>query len=127
LDGCTVDKAIDIVQATVLPNIQQAIGVLCGRGSTESRLKLTAEEIAAPLDILFEFGELETVFPPDPNMRPLVLLGPYSNGIGAVSPASSNSAWKRVTASAACLHAVLEVFEPSTGMRYSVFWLRALL
>lgn len=96
----------------------QILQILSGRGSKESRLKLTIDELGAPLDFLFEFGELESVFPVDPLLKPVVLFGPLTNSIGCMPGHVQLAApWKSAVMPAETLHVVIEGCEPSSGIR----------
>lgn len=104
----------------MLPHVLQSLGLLNGHGTTENRSKLTAEDIVSPLDFLNDFGELESVYPPDPTLRPSVLFGPFSMAVGSASLHSSalQSSWRSCRMAASnVLHAVTEGYEPSTGLR----------
>ena len=43
--------------------------------SAYQRTLLTGDDIAGPLDMLFDFGELGCAMPVDPSQRPTVLFG----------------------------------------------------
>lgn len=119
-----VGKALQVMQTSVLPHVLQSIGLLSGQGTNESRSKLTADDIASPLDFLNDFGELESVYPPDPTLKPSVLLGPFSMAVGSPSLHSSTlqTSWRGCRMAASnVLHAVTEGYEPSSGMRYVIF------
>jgi hypothetical protein len=108
------------MRASVLPHVHQSIGLFNGHGTNESRSRITAEDIVSPLDFLNDFGELESVYPPDPTLRPSVLLGPFSTAVGSPSLHSSalHSSWRSCRMAASnVLHAVTEGYEPSTGLR----------
>lgn len=60
--------------------------------------------IAGPLDMLFDFGELNAVHAPDPAARPVLLFGEGSSNLGRTDvdmvAGSGKDAWRRETADA---------------------------
>jgi len=81
VDSPAVSYAIHTMSQSALPHARQTI-LLLDTLSAEQRARLTAEEVLAPLDMLFEFGELHCAEPPDPALRPVLLLGPGTSLIG---------------------------------------------
>ena len=119
VDSSVVSKAIEIVKKSVVPNVHQSLRILSGRGTNENRLKLTSEELTSPLEFLFDFGELESVFTPDPLLKPVALFAQLSNSIGNMPDHVKLSApWKNAKIPEGCVHVVIEGCEPSTGMRW---------
>ena len=80
----------------------------------------TVGEAVGPLDILYEFGvldcgsDLESPLADD-TRRPVLLFGELSSNIGALGGLYPKK-WQEV-AMGQNLHAVLEGFEPTTGIR----------
>lgn len=114
VDGFVVDKAIDILRSSILPHVQQTVGIL-DTSTADQRSRLTAEDVAGPLEMLFEFGELECAYPVDPLMRPVVYFGLDSSAVGA--SATAPEGWRSRTVGKKSLIAISEACEPSTGMR----------
>ena len=110
LDTQYLSRALNVVKDNILPHMQQVFTYLHSDNATK-RSAVTAEDIVSPLEMLFEFGELETVFPVDPTLRPVVYLGQASGNIGRpVSNWSSVKIGHNVSF-------ILEASEPSTGLR----------
>jgi hypothetical protein len=119
VDSTVISKVIEVIKTSIVPNVHQSLRILSGRGAVENRLKLTAEDVTSPLDFLFDFGELETVFPPDPLLKPMALFAQLSNTIGNMPDhVRLAAAWKGVSMPAGCVHVVVEGSEPSTGVRW---------
>jgi hypothetical protein len=80
--------------------------------SREKRSTVKLEEVVSPLDMLFEFGELDSAFPVDPLLKPVVYLGNKFSAIG-----HPHNKWRNdvIGNNLSC---VIEASEPSTGMRY---------
>jgi hypothetical protein len=114
VDGYYLDRAINVLQQNILPHNEQMLGLLFSSISNSQRDSLSAEEMVSPLDLLFEFGELEARFPPDPALRPRVLLGNAVRKCFGIS--NSSFKWKEETVEKNhfCL---VESCEPSTGLR----------
>ena len=81
VDGYTIDSAVDVFHRTVLPHASQLIGLL-DTPTADQRARLTAEDVIGPLDMLFEFGELDCAFPVDPNLKPVIFFGPDTVAFG---------------------------------------------
>lgn len=119
VDGLYVDNAIRLLDKTILPHVHQSISQL-DSFSADQRSRVTAENVAGPLEILFEFGEMEAPGEAiDSVMRPIVLFGRDTDNLGS-NLSVKMSDWREKTAGDA-LHVVLEGCEPSTGLR----WCRA--
>jgi hypothetical protein len=114
VDGYYLDRALNVLQQNILPHNEQMLGLLFSSISNSQRESLSAEEMISPLDLLFEFGELEARFPPDPALRPRVLLGDAVRKCFGIS--NSSFKWKEETVDEKhfCL---VESCEPSTGLR----------
>jgi hypothetical protein len=120
VDGCYVDNALETTQKTIVPHVLQTLALLgcSGAGSTaDKRSRVTAEEAAGPLDLLFDFGEFHAVNSIDPVSRPAVLFGEDSALLGATFTGSDSEAWHNTKAGSS-LHCLVEGCEPSTGMRF---------
>jgi hypothetical protein len=120
VDGHCLDAALEIVDKTVGPHMEQFLRGLEG-ASPEQRRGLTGEEAIGPLEILFEFGEMEAVAGKcDPNKKPVVLFGADTAEFGASSGSndgeSATDEWRQKCVGDS-LHCVLEACEPSTGIR----------
>ena len=115
VDGHVVDKAIDILRVSVVPHANQTVGIL-DTTTADQRARLTAEDVVGPLEMLFEFGELECAFPVDPLMKPVVYFGLDTSAIGSVSIPPDG--WQNRTIGKKSLISVVEACEPSTGLRY---------
>ena len=90
------------------------LGILFNSVSNSQRDDLTADDLVGPLDLLFEFGELDCHFPPDPNLRPRVLIGNAIQKCFGVS----NSLYKyKDEVVGDNLFFLIESCEPSTGLR----------
>ena len=119
VDSSVVSKVIDTIKNTIVPNMHQSLRILSGRGPVENRLKLTSEDILSPLDFLFDFGELDSVNPPDPLLKPMALFAQLSNTLGSMPDHVKLAApWKAATMPPGGVHVVLEGCEPSTGVRW---------
>lgn len=114
MDGYYLDNALSLLYKTVRPHMLQAIGMLDGV-TADQRARVTGEDAAGPLEVLYEFGELDVAGNPDPSSRPVVLFGADTAAF-AVSNGLYDPSWQRATAGQA-LHAIFEGCEPSTGMR----------
>ena len=113
VDGCYLEKAVSVLERSVVTHVDQAVTILLNT-SAGGRSKLTAEEIVAPLDMLFEFGELDAAFPVDPSLRPRLYRGDEYSRIDIHDPTYK---WKdRIVGDSAAL--VMEASEPSTGVRW---------
>ena len=108
-----------MVNKTILPHMLQSIELL-NTHTSEQRLVITAEEVVAPLDVLFEFGELDAAVPADQSLRPTAFFSAHTKVLG--EPASSQLArgggiaWQKRSVQHS-LHVVMEACEPSSGLR----------
>jgi hypothetical protein len=123
VDTCHVDNAIRVVSHTILPHMNQCVGVL-DTGSADLRARLTSSEVLSPLDMLYEFGELHCAEPADPALRPTLLVGNGTCHLGStrtqlqatIGDSSSNKyPENKVNANS---HMIVEACEPSTGVRW---------
>ncbi len=117
VDGYYVDNAIKMVHKTILPHMMQAIGLL-NTQTSEQRSAIAAEELIGPLDVLFEFGEMDAAIPADQSLRPTALFGAHTKTLG--EPANHvvrGETWQKRTVQHS-LHVVMEASEPSSGLRY---------
>lgn len=81
------------------------------------RQRLSAEDIVGPLQVLFEFGELDASGVVENMMRPVVLFGPNTSELGVVGVGSPGKDWESRRVGQAS-HMVVESSEPSSGMRW---------
>lgn len=123
VDGCCVSKCIDVTKRTVLPHALQMMRML-DADTAEQRSLVTAEEALGPLDMLFEFAELDCAIPVDPNLKPFVLFGADTEALGRPAVQFPRG-WQSRTA-AGCSHVVVEGSEPSCSIRCGL-WLSSLL
>ena len=126
VDEYTVAQAVDRIAHTVLPHTREFLELLGYSLSSRSSLgidttagvdtavEVNLEEVLAPLELLFEFGELHTQFPVDPILRPVLLFGADTRYIGDVPKGKLDVCSVTNTT----LHCVVEGFEPSSGMRW---------
>ena len=112
-----MDKALTVLHENILPHNEQLLGLLFNSVANSQRDTLTAEEMVSPLDLLFEFGELEARFPVDPILRPRVLVGQaISHCFG-----NPNSTYKWKDEMIGDHHScIVESCEPSTGLRFVI-------
>jgi hypothetical protein len=103
------------VQSNVLNHLEQVMAPLRSSHGPEQRRNIKASDIISPLQLLFEFGSLDTAFPVDPALQPVLYLGAESPS-HALGGAVTNQKWNDVTVGSS-LSAILEAYEPSTGMR----------
>lgn len=116
VDGFMVDNAIFTIKKSVIPHVSQFLAIL-DTVTPDQRSRLTIEDITGPLDMLFDFGELECAIPADPTKRPYVLFGESTTSLG--SQCSMDGTEHLLTS--ATFHGIVEGSEPSTGIRYD-FW-----
>ena len=135
LDTPHVDYAIRTMKNSVLPHVEQAISVVDAH-TADQRSRLTVEDMLGPLDMLFEFGELQCANESDPNLRPVILIGPQTALLGAchrgqmlpyeegqvrsTDPALAGLGpeWLASRIGSNTSHFISEACEPSTGMRW---------
>lgn len=115
VDSKYVDNAIRTMRRTITPHMQQTLAIL-DTSTAEQRTRITAEDAIGPLDILFEFGEMDAAAGAiDPSTRPVALFGADSVHVGAAM-GNYPADWQQRTVGDAA-HAVYEGCEPSTGLR----------
>ena len=131
VDEYSVDNAIAVLRKSILPHIMQTISMLDGPTGSQ-RAHVTAGDAVGPLEMLYEFGEMEcasfsqasgtglgsgaTVSPLDPAHRPVLLFGAHTSAVGAVGGRYPKG-WQGTPAGES-LHTVVEGCEPSTGIRF---------
>jgi hypothetical protein len=115
IDGYYVEKAISVLQSNVANHIDQVMAPLRSSHGPEQRRSIKASDILSPLQLLFEFGALDTAFPVDPSLQPVLFLG-AEDPAHALGAAITNQKWTDATVGSS-LSAILEAYEPSTGMR----------
>lgn len=112
VDGFVVNGVVDVLKSSIIPHMEQFIGMF-DTASAEQRNRLEIEDAIGPLEMLFDFGELECSFPCDPTKRPVLLIGTDTAKIGSNDVRNVKN---RVVGSES-LHAVVETCEPSSGLR----------
>ena len=115
IDGYYVEKAITVLRSNVLNHLDQVMTPLRNSHGAEQRHAIKASTIISPLQMLFEFGSLDTAFPVDPALQPVLFLGPEDPS-HALGGAITNQKWNDITVGSS-LSSILEAYEPSTGMR----------
>eukprot|EP01032_Pedospumella_encystans_P011063 gene11063-12896_t len=115
VDGYYVENAIRTMNRSIGPHMVQAICML-DASSGEQRMRVSADDVVGPLEILYDFGEMEAAGTVDATTQPVVLFGPDTAQFGAVAGAYP-AGWKDQLAGKA-LHAILEGCEPSSGLRW---------
>ena len=114
VDCFYVENATSLANAAIREHMIQFLGGL-DTTTVNQRDRMTAEEAISPLEILYEFGEMEAAIPLEQSLKPVLLFGPFSNFIGnAIGPKAAK--WKEFYP-ANSLHAVVESSEPATGLR----------
>lgn len=82
------------------------------------RRKLSADDVIGPLEVMYEFGEIESAGSLDKISPPIVLFGGQTTQVGVLQQALAKSnAWRDETLDSH-LHLVVEGCEPSTGIRF---------
>jgi hypothetical protein len=61
VDGYYLDNAIRAMNRSIGPHMVQAIGML-DAATAEQRMKVTADDVAGPLEILYDFGVSHAYF-----------------------------------------------------------------
>lgn len=84
--------------------------------TASQRDRITADDAIGPIDVLYEFGELDAIAPLEKMNRPIMLFGSMTSFIGNV--AGPKTAKWRDQLMGDSLHAVLEASEPSSGLRW---------
>lgn len=120
VDEYCVDKAIGILRKSVIPHVNQTIAQLDSQYGSQ-RAAVCAGDAVGPLEMLYEFGEMEYLDPSvnssmDQSQRPVLLFGPQTSSIGAARGGYPKG-W-RDTVAGNSMHTVIEGCEPSTGIRY---------
>eukprot|EP01035_Chromulina_nebulosa_P016900 gene16900-22389_t len=121
VDSAVVSNAVNSIQSSVLPHVNQLIDLLDTK-SVDQRIRLSAEVICGPLDMLYEFGELDCIEPSnesvlsDPLLKPIVLIGSDTSFLGNDKVSDIN--WRSKIIDKYNLHLVFEGLEPSTGIRF---------
>jgi hypothetical protein len=116
IDGYYVEKAILVLQNNVLNHLDQVMAPLRNSHGPEQRHAIKASDIISPLQMLFEFGSMDTAFPVDPTLQPVLYLGAEDPSL-PLGGAVTTQKWNEVTVGSS-LSAILEAYEPSTGMRW---------
>ena len=106
---------MSVLRNNVLPHLDQVLTPIRNSHGIEQRQNIKASDIISPLQLLFEFGSMDAVFPVDPTLQPVVYLG-AENSMHALGGACTNQKWNDVSVGSS-LSAIIEAYEPSTGMR----------
>lgn len=115
MDCFYVENATSLTNSAIRQHMLQFLSGL-DTPTISQRDRITADEAVAPLEVLYEFGEMEAAIPLEQCLKPVVLFGPFSNFVGnAIGPKASK--WREFLP-ANSLHAVVESSEPATGLRY---------
>jgi hypothetical protein len=101
--------------------MQQFIGSLESTTISQREL-ITADEAIGPLEVLYEFGEMNAHAPLETANRPVALFGQYSSFIGnTITPKASKWREQKIGHN---LHCVVESTEPTCGLRLIVIFLQ---
>lgn len=84
--------------------------------TASQRDRITADDAIGPIDVLYEFGELDAVAPLEKMNRPIMLFGQWTSFIGNVT-GPKTAKWRDQLIGNS-LHAVVEASEPSSGLRW---------
>jgi hypothetical protein len=115
VDCFYLENATALANVAIREHTHQFLSIL-DANTVSQRDRLTADEIISPLDILYEFGEMEAAIPLEKSLKPALLFGPFSNFVGnTMGPKASN--WRHFYP-ANSLHCVVESSEPDTGLRW---------
>lgn len=121
MDSCYLEKAVSVLENNVETHSEQVMSTI-RNASGGARKQLSAEEVIAPLEMLFEFGELDCAFPCDPTLSPRVFRGDEYSRVDTYDPLYK---WReKVLGESSSI--VLEASEPSTGMRLVTWYLSRL-
>lgn len=115
LDSFYLENTIEVMNTAIIPHMTQFINALESM-TISQRERITADEAIGPLDVLYEFGEMNAYAPLETANRPVALFGQYSSFIGnTITPKALK--WKEQKIGQN-LHCVVESTEPTCGMRY---------
>lgn len=117
VDCSFVQHATYLTKTIIHPHVLEFISVL-DTSIPSQRKKLTANEVIGPLEVLYDFGELDAAGSLEKVSPPIVLFGPQTAQIGTLQQVNgaASIAWKEQVVGDS-LHLVFEGCEPSTGMR----------
>lgn len=90
------------------------LSLLFSSVSNSQRDSFSADEMVAPLDLLFDFGELEARFPADPALRPRLYVGEAIRRCFGILNTSYKWKDEIFGENPIC---IIESSEPSTGLR----------
>lgn len=82
------------------------------------RKKITADDVIGPLEVMYEFGEIESAGSLEKISPPIVFFGPHTTQIGVLQQALAKSDAWRDHCIEDHVHVVFEGCEPSSGMRF---------
>jgi len=119
IDPVSVDGCLAAARSIVMHTEQMLNGL--NHRSNYPRAQLTADEILTPLDSLYEFGELSSVFPVDPVLKPVVLIGASTNLLSDCANFHDemvSSRWREEVVGADNLHILMEACDPKSGLRW---------
>eukprot|EP01038_Epipyxis_sp_PR26KG_P009383 gene9383-12642_t len=116
VDGYYLENAFAVLTKSIYPHVLQSIAML-DTSTADQRMRITAEDVVGPLDIMYEFGEMNSAGTVDPTSRPVALFGADTNEFGVLNGGNYFKGWQRRLANES-LHVILEGSEPSTGLRW---------
>jgi hypothetical protein len=116
LDIYCILHALEVTKSTIVPHVEQLISIM-DTSLPSQRMKLNADDVLGPLEMMYEFGELESAGSLDKIPPPIVLFGENTIHIGQLHPTFIKSTGWRTLCIDDSLHSVLEGCEPITGMR----------
>ena len=119
VDGPCVDNAINMANSIILINALQVVSMLDSQ-THDQRRKVTAEDAISPLEMIYEFGTMDSAFSVDSSLKPILLFGKDTNYIGNYNSSSTHISvknWEKKCAEES-LHTVYEAYEPSSGLRW---------
>jgi hypothetical protein len=115
---CTyVANALQLTKTTIVPHVQQLLMVMQSTIPSQ-RKKITADDVIGPLEVMYEFGEIESAGSLEKISPPIVFFGPHTTQIGVLQQALAKSDAWRDHCIEDHVHVVFEGCEPSSGMRF---------
>ena len=118
IDTYSIESAI-VSGRSIYMHSRQMLNILNVK-SNFSRTQLNVEDILMPYDSLYEFGEIGTVFPSDPTLKPVLLLGKDTSSLGACPDfhGMNKKDWAERTIGEHAIHLTVESSEPKSGLRW---------
>jgi hypothetical protein len=115
VDSFYVDNALNLLATAIVPHMQQLLSAMDAPTASQ-RDRISADDAIGPIDVLYEFGELDAVAPLEKMNRPIMLFGNWTSFIGNLS-GPKTAKWRDQTMGNS-LHAILEASEPCSGLRW---------